>query len=399
MDKKILVTTSTFPRWSQDSGSPFVQELCQELAERGWKVVVLAPFSKGAQQSEILDGIKIYRYRYLPASWEGLAYDGGILAKLRRNRLNYFKIPSFVIAQILAIRKIVRKENIGAIHAHWIIPQGLAAVLYKRLFHPEIRILCTAHGSDILGLTGALATSVKKFVLKNINILTVVSRHLESETKKILPDVSLAVLPMGVDLQQFSPQQACSEIREKWDVRSDLLLFVGRLAEEKGVRLLIDAMPQILAEFPKIKLLIIGAGELEGALRESIRSKQLENSISLVGFVAHAALPRYLSSADILVGPSLYEGLGLIFLEALACGCPVIASDLPSLSDIILDGKTGYKVQPGNRDELSQKIIQLLKNKSLLQAMKSESRSHILSTYDMIKTSQQYSDLLAQFLK
>ena len=125
--KNLLVLTSTFPRWDGDSEPRFIYDLCSRLSSH-FNVIVLAPHAEGAMQEELMGHIKIYRYRYAPDIWEKLAYEGGITASLRDRKLNWILLPTFILSQFLAIRKIIKREDIDIIHAHWIIPQGMLAI-------------------------------------------------------------------------------------------------------------------------------------------------------------------------------------------------------------------------------------------------------------------------------
>jgi len=145
--KSILVLTSTFPRWANDTDPPFVMELSRRLVKENIKIDILAPHAEGAKQKETMHGMTIYRYRYFFSKWERLAYAGGILANLKKNKLLYFLVPLFSISQIISILKLIKKNNYDLIHAHWLIPQGLLAVLVSRIFDKECpKILCTSHG-------------------------------------------------------------------------------------------------------------------------------------------------------------------------------------------------------------------------------------------------------------
>ncbi len=391
----VLVTTSTFPRWPNDTGSPFVYELCQRLKQQGLNVVVLAPHARGAKKSEIGEGVKIFRYQYLPAMLEGLAYDGGILAKLRANKFNCLGIPFFLFFQLWAMRKIVKTQDIKTIHAHWILPQGLVAAFYKGVFNRNIKIVCTAHGSDLLALRSPLLRWAKRLALRKIDRLTVVSHALEDEVRRLAVDVPVEVLPMGVDLAQFTPDHYSDAIKEKYGIREQFLLFVGRLSEEKGVEYLLRAMPQVLGRFPATKLLIVGSGPLENELKRLVEKSGIAGNVIFAGPVAHWALADHYATADVLIGPSLREGFGLVFVEAMACGCPVIASELPGIADIIVDGKTGFLVRPRDSQAVAQKIIALLQDRSLREQVKSQARAAVTARFDAQRAAARYKEILA----
>lgn len=392
---KVLVTTSTFPRWPNDPGPSFVFDLCRQLVRCGLDITVLAPHAKDAKKFEVIDGVKVYRYQYLPFGLEGLSYEGGILAKLRKNKWNAWQVPFFLLAQLCSLREIVRKEKINVIHAHWVIPQGLVAVFYKKFFNRGIKVVCTSHGSDMLALKGFGFGWIKKFVIRQADKLTAVSNALKREVEQLDAHVLVEVLPMGVDLTLFAPERYSGEVKRKYAIDGPFLLFVGRLSEEKGVEYLLSAMPEILKSVPSAKLVIVGSGVLEEYLRKMCVDLNIQERVVFVGAMAHEALPPYYATADILVGPSVREGFGLVFAEAMACGCAVVASDLPGIADIIVDGKTGFCVRPRDSQAIAGKTIEVLQDRFLREQVKSQARAYVAARFNAQRATARYREIIS----
>src|SRR3989338_2119934 len=182
--KKLLVFASTFPRWKDDTNPPFVYELSKRLTN-DFDVFVLAPHYKGAKRFEIVDNMKIYRFKYFIEKYEKLAGSGGILPTLKKNKLFYLQVPFFLTAEYFALKKLVKKIKPDIIHAHWIIPQGFITELVKKTSRKENKVeyVVTSHGSDLMGIKNL--SSIKKFVMNNSKYVTVVSSALKNEVKKI----------------------------------------------------------------------------------------------------------------------------------------------------------------------------------------------------------------------
>ena len=254
ISKRILVTTSTFPRWENDVEPSFVFELCRRLKEN-YRIHVLAPHAPGALLEEQFDTIQVTRYRYFFNGWERLAYQGGILANLKQQPLRFGLIPFFGLFQVGAILKLLRRYSFDLIHAHWLVPQGLCATLVRSLVNPAPPLLCTSHGGDLFGLNGELATRLKRCVLNDASAVTTVSQAMRATVVPIGVDMAkVQVIPMGVDLQNlFIPP----EDRKM----SKSILFVGRVVEKKGLRFLIEAMPEILEKHPDATLRVAGDGQ------------------------------------------------------------------------------------------------------------------------------------------
>ena len=236
----LLVLASTFPRWKDDTEPRFVYDLCLRL-KKEFRVIILAPHAKGAKKYEEIEGLLVHRYRYAPEGFENLAYEGGITAKLKGNKLNFLILPFFFLGQCLAIIKLLKQYPVKVIHAHWLIPQGILALMAKKISKNKPAILCTSHGGDLYGLNDPISKAIKRYVIKNVDAMTVVSSAMQNEIKKLVPEAKLpTIAPMGTDLKHlFTPDDSvCRKLNQ--------LLFVGRLVEKKGLKYLLQAMPEIL---------------------------------------------------------------------------------------------------------------------------------------------------------
>ena len=314
--KRILTLTSTFPRWKDDTEPPFVLELCHRLAER-FRIHVLAPHALGSLSAEDIDGIRVTRYRYSVSRWENLAYCGGILANLKQNPLRYGMIPFFILFQLQAIQDLLRRYRFDLIHAHWLIPQGLCAAIFRNWSDSSPPLLCTSHGGDLFGLNGKFMDGMKRWVIKNASAVTTVSSAMGNAVDTLQIDMKkVHVIPMGVDLQQrFVPPHRPRSGKK--------LLFVGRLVEKKGLTYLIDALPLILVKHPEATLTVIGEGPEKNRLLRRVSEVGIENQVTFKGAIKNASLPGYYQDSDIVVFPSVIandgdrEGFGLVLVEAL----------------------------------------------------------------------------------
>src|SRR3989344_4666043 len=149
--KKVLIIASTFPRWKNDAEPNFVYTLSSLLAKKGYEVIVLAPHYYGAKKFEIIGDLKVYRFPYFyPLRFQKLCYEGGILENLKKSFLAKIQIPSLLICEFFYTIKIIKKEKIDFIHAHWILPQGFIAAIVKNLY--KIPFIATAHAGDVFPL-------------------------------------------------------------------------------------------------------------------------------------------------------------------------------------------------------------------------------------------------------
>ena len=389
MPAHILVATSSlaFPP------KGFVFELSQQLARRE-QITLLAPLEKGMPAVQELQNIQIHRYPYLPRPFTGLTDDEGIVGKLRANPFNVLKIPFFLLAQLFALRRLAAQDDIKLIHAHWLIPQGFIAALYKKNFHPRVKVLVTGHGSDIHALTDPLSMAIKKFTLAHIDHITVVSNQLTPQITSLGYTQDIPVIPMGIDTQLFSPTPG-----EVFPKDSYNLFFVGWFNKEKGIEYLLRAMPRILEKFPNITLTLGGDGKLREELERLTQQLHIQDRVLFKGVIAHSELPTYYSSADIVLMPSLNEGSPMVLPEALACGAIVVTSDLPVYQEHVRHGVNGFITRRGDPDDIAEKVIHILAHYPEIQSMKLASRQYIVEHFDWSVIGQQYINLLNRLIE
>jgi glycosyltransferase involved in cell wall biosynthesis len=397
--KKLLIVTSTFPRWKNDTDPPFVFELAKRLTG-DFNVTVLAPNYPGALSNETMDGVNVHRFRYFLKSLEILAGSEGILPTLKKNKLFSLLVPFFIMAEFFALLGLIKKIKPNVIHAHWIIPQGFIAALDKKI--TGVPYIITTHGGDIYGMQGKFATALKRYALHNAAHVTVVSKDIQQTIKhKFGEDIHTDIVPMGVDSSLFNPDKKNNQLKEKYGITGPFLLFVGRLTEKKGVEYLIKAMPEIVKKYQNAKLLVVGTGELKQNLLQLTRELKVADNIILNGAVPNSELPGYFATADIFIGPSITavggdtEGFGLTFVEAGMSGCFVIGTDIGGIGDIIEHGKTGFLVKEKDPEQLAETITMVLEKRDELAHMKDDTRLNLCRRFDWPAIAQKYKKILS----
>lgn len=391
--KKILVMTSSYKRWPDDPqfNGYFVVELTKRLAE-WFDISVLAPMYPKATSEENIDNIHIFRHKQYISPDVGIAYENGIISNVKENPWLIRVIPFYVIFQFMNLVRIVKKENIGIIHAHWIVPQGLVAVLYKKIFNRNVKILATIHGSDFLGFKNIFGKLLKKFIITNVDCLTVVSDSLKTEVEKITAKENVFVCPMGIDTNVFHPSCRDPSLRKELQIEGEFLLFVGSCVEQKGIRFLLEAMKEIVSKYPKCKLIVIGMGELLEEMKMAAKNNGLEKNAAFLGYMEHGKLPKYFATADIFILPSLSEGYSLVIREAISCGTPAIMTDLPVFSSD--EEKALFEIVPvKDSRQIAQKVTGMLKDKEKYEKGKETMHQYAVNHYDWMKVTQNYAKL------
>lgn len=199
----------------------------------------------------------------------------------------------------------------------------------------------------------------------------------------------LHVIPNGVDTSIFRPlddSHAKQTLRAKYRIAPDdkMVLFVGRLVARKGVGILLKALAIAGSsdEGLKLKLVIVGTGPLEYSLRAVAGKLKVGGRVSFAQALDLKQLVQHYNAADLFILPSFYEGFGIVMLEAMACGLPVVASNVSAIPEVIVEGKTGRLVDPGDPAKLSQVIIDLLSRPALRAEMGRTARALVASRYD-----------------
>ena len=361
-----------------------MQSLCFELA-RVFDVTVLAPHTRGAASAETIDhdgrSIDVRRFRYFIPGLESLAYEGGIMAKLKRNPLRLLLVPFFLLAQLFAVARLQRQSGFDVVHAHWLIPQGLIASLLGWVTDPAPPYVVTVHGSDLHMLGGGFMTRLKRRAAQGAAGVTVVSAAMRDKVGRLGASAeNVVVRSMGVDLrEEFTPGEGGNR---------DGLVFVGRLIDVKGLPVLIDAMQRLSRDRPNLRLTIIGDGPERRAIEQRSAALGLDGRVIFAGRMTPAEIVPRLRAAEVFVMPSVVtkagaeEGFGLVAVEAMGCSCAVVASNLGGIRDAVRDNETGLLAAAGDAADLARKIALVLDDEALRMRLAGNARTYALEHYD-----------------
>jgi glycosyltransferase involved in cell wall biosynthesis len=193
----------------------------------------------------------------------------------------------------------------------------------------------------------------------------------------------VVVVPNGRDLSVYSPGEGREPVRRALglDAAAPVVGVVGRLEAQKGHTYLLDAWPDVRRDFPGARLLVVGDGALRAELEARARGPGLHGSVTFTGF--RADVPRVLAALDVLVLPSLYEGMPLTVIEASAMGLPVVATAVDGTPEVVRDGETGRLVPPARPAALADALRALLADPARARAMGRAGRAHVLARFDL----------------
>ncbi len=403
----MLCVTSNFPRWEGDSTTPFVHSLAEDLQQEGWNIDVLAPHAPGAAKKEVINGVPVSRFQYLwPEKAQTVCYQGGALVNLRKNPLNKLKLPILVLIELFSMGWQLLTKKYDLIHAHWILPQGFNAVILGKLLHKPT--IVTVHGGDIFGLQGKVINSFKRWVLENASAVTVNSEFTKTavlaQTSKI--DI-LEKIPMGVSTKPLTEneQSRVDLIRQKYKKGdAPLVIFIGRLVEEKGVGDLLEAMRLIVQKLPDTQCLIAGEGQDKNRFKSYCAELGLDGNVRFLGWVQFEEIPLYLAAADIFVGPSKtsvggwVEAQGLTFLEAMVAETVVIATASGGIKESVIDQKTGYLVDEASPGQIAAVVLSINHDNSELGDVVKKATTHVQENFSRKVVAAQFDNLFTDLI-
>lgn len=401
---KLLVTTSTFVRNSEDPQPRFVLDLLKELSAY-FNIVVLAPSHVGLPPAELVEGIRVVRFRYAPLrSLETLAYSGGIMVQLKRHPLKWLLVPLFLWGQRRALRQLLDRDNFDAINAHWALPQGLIATSLRTTNHPPVIVTC--HGGDVYPFYDSPLKAILSAVLRRSTKVVPVSRELTVLCQGLLGSSEqkdkVSTVPMGVSLPSYDIAPAAPKIEPIKTQGVFTAIFVGRLVRKKGVKPLLDAINLLRWDdnsHHHVKLAIVGDGNDREFLESYAADSGLGDSVTFLGWRKHTHLPHLLAAADVCVVPSIHadtgdkDGLPVVLLEAAASGTTIIASEIAGIPDFISHRENGLLFPPGNAKALAAHLRLTMTDREFARKLAQQALKDVRA-FDWQVIAQKYADII-----
>ncbi len=369
---KICIFTHTTPRFPGDTAAPFIGTLAEAMAKKH-DVFVLAPFDKKIKRTSH-QPYRLVTYKYIfPDSLHRLGYSRTLEGDKTLSAINFILSPFLYLFGFLALLRLVKKERIDIISAHWIIPNGFLAAWVKIV--AGVPFTVTIPGSDVyMGRKNfffkwmvGFAANYADYVLSDSSYYLRQLDNLGFKPRKRM------IIRYGVNAQKFRPMTKNETILRKLGLgKGDLIvLAVGRLVAKKGFQYLIDAMPVVMKKIPRAKLVIIGDGEEKEMLEEKVSKYGIGNLVIFAGMISYNELSKYYNLADVFVMPSVKDEKGnldaspVTMMEAMCCGLPVVATRFAGGKDIVVKGRTGFLVEAGNSQQIANSVIKILKAKNM----------------------------------
>ena len=396
---RILMSTSTFPRFAGDSVTPFMLNLAKALVGKGLEIDVIAPHAPGSLTSEVLaPGLAVSRFRYAwPEAAEDVCYGAGALENLRQHPWRVIKLPLLVTAQAAALHRLLQRKQYDVVHAHWLLPQGATAVAVAT----ATPVLVSAHGSDVFGLQGGISRLCKRWVLRHASLATANSAATASAMRALgVPADRISIVRIGTALDpQLEPTDSLSRPSSR---QRPCLLFVGRLIDLKGIDDAIHALVEVRQRFPDAKLVIAGDGPLRMELERLTARVGLLGAVIFAGWLQPDQVRNLMLQSDVLVVPSrqgpggTVEGQGVVPLEAMIMGLPVVATRSGGLSEIVRHEQTGLLVKERSPEDIAQATCRILEDETLRSRLVGAAMDWARAEGTMLHTADQFIRLYAK---
>ena len=413
---KVLVIGSVYPRFQEDAEVPWLRTSISHLKKAGVEIQVLAPSYKGLKSHDI-DGTRVNRFRYAPANWEILTHEEGAPSKMASKPwLQLLAIP-YIINGFIQCLRICRKWRPDVIHAHWPFPHAYIALGAAKLF--KIPLVLNFHGAELLLIRKKKwVKPLLKFAIGQAQAVFANSSFTASKIKAIR-DVNVEWSPYGTTLETRDERQeardgeslplasaassfpaptgnllassatpssgATPQLPVPHPVNGKFkILFVGRHIERKGIRYLIEAAKYLSTD--KFEIRIVGGGDLTEQLKKQAALLD-ENSqpanIIFTGKLSPEDLANEYRTANVFTLPAIVdskgdtEGLGVVLIEAMELGLPIVASNVGGIPDVVIDGESGILVPEKDPVALADAFKRLEADPALIEQLLAGARKRI----------------------
>jgi len=384
----ILMLTSSYPKYAGETTAPFIESIAVGLVRRQHTVHVLAPFHPEVRRAPIESGVRLHFYRYAPhPAFNVYGYAASLHADVSLRPTALAAAPFALVASFQAAMRLVRHHKFDLIHAHWVLPNGAPALLAARLC--RLPLVVSLHGSDVyLAFKGWPFALTAATIFRRSWAITACSRDLHQRALRLgAPPDRTTVIPNGVDAYAFRPDpRAGAQVRAELRLPPDtpLIVAIGRMVYKKGFNYLLEAMSRIRAIHPHATLVLAGYGDLLDALKRRAYELNVADAVIFPGQLPRDRAARYVAAADVYVVPSVrddagnVDGLPNTLLEGMGAACPIVATRVAGIPDVVVDGVHGVLVPERDPEALAEAITRLLIERDMAIRLGEAARRRVL---------------------
>ncbi|MBU8907273.1 N-acetyl-alpha-D-glucosaminyl L-malate synthase BshA [Desertibacillus haloalkaliphilus] len=306
------------------------------------------------------------------------------------NQYSVFQYPPYDLALASKMAEIAERQNLDLLHVHYAVPHAICAYLAKQMVGENLKIVTTLHGTDItiLGYDPSLREMIR-FGIDNSDAVTAVSDDLASETKELLHTTKEIDTVYNFVDERVYYRRDTSDLREQFSIEPDekVLIHISNFRSVKRVPDIIKSFA-IINKQVKSKLLLIGDGPEVTIACRLVKELELEDRVLFLGNQKRVA--EFLSISDLLFLLSEKESFGLVALEAMACGVPVIGTSIGGIPEVVADSETGYVCEVGDIDAIAARSIEVLQDPTLQQQLSTAALVRVEELFHSNKIVEQY---------
>ncbi|MBH0160332.1 N-acetyl-alpha-D-glucosaminyl L-malate synthase BshA [Fictibacillus sp. 26RED30] len=324
----------------------------------------------------------------------GKFYPNIFFHEVEVNHYSVFKYPPYDLALASKMAEVAKREKLDLLHVHYAVPHAVCAVLAKQMLNDEMKIVTTLHGTDItvLGYDPSLSEMIK-FGIEKSDVVTSVSHQLKADTLELL-NINKDIIPVHnfVDERVYYRRSNNAELRQTYGIEENekVIVHISNFRKVKRLEDVIKSFALIRKELSS-KLLLIGNGPELTTACELVRELDIEEDVLFLGKQENVG--ELFSICDLKLLLSEKESFGLVLLEAMACGVPVIGTNIGGIPEVIVDGETGYMVELGDPESVAQKALALLQDEEKLMAFRENSVRHVKENFLSDKIVSIYEDI------
>ncbi len=324
----------------------------------------------------------------------GKFYPNIFFHEVEVNHYSVFKYPPYDLALASKMAEVAKREKLDLLHVHYAVPHAVCAVLAKQMLNDEMKIVTTLHGTDItvLGYDPSLSEMIK-FGIEKSDVVTSVSHQLKADTLELL-NINKDIIPVHnfVDERVYYRRSNNAELRQTYGIEENekVIVHISNFRKVKRLEDVIKSFALIRKELSS-KLLLIGNGPELTTACELVRELDIEEDVLFLGKQENVG--ELFSICDLKLLLSEKESFGLVLLEAMACGVPVIGTNIGGIPEVIVDGETGYMVELGDPESVAQKALALLQDEEKLLTFRENSVRHVKENFLSDKIVSIYEDI------
>lgn len=388
---RILLLTQLFSP-TLGGGEIVFYNLAKKLALRGHDIFVICHRLQNAEET-ISHNIHVHRIK------PKVNYRNSLPISMKDN-------IGYILNAILQGSRLIKQQKIDLIHANSygsIIAASVLSKLHGKPLVATIHDIFSSGSSDnwkswakqnnLSKISVLLGPVFEKLTVSMpIDVIHSISETTKEDIKRFCGKSNIVVIPNGIDLNDYP-----SDNTDRFPVQS-YVLYIGRLVFYKNLNVVIAGFRKVAKELPSAKLIVAGDGPMKKPWQKMVSDLNLEKNVEFIGMISHNRKLELLRNCAFLVLPSVFEGFGLVLLEAFAMNKPVLVANVPPFNEVVQDGIDGYFIPPDDPEKWSEKVIKLLSDKDLCVVMGRHGRDKVEKTFNLEKVSQEMERLYVKLI-